>query len=1414
MKLSPIDKKKFAATKTDTVQKLQAKEFPIVAIGASAGGLEAMTDLLQNLSHNTGMAFIYVQHLSPDHESILASLLAKATRMKVQQATHKEKMLPDNVYVIPPDTEMNILDGHIALSPRPEIPKVNLPIDILFSSLAEKHKENVIGIILSGSASDGTRGLQAIKYEGGITFAQDDSAKFNSMPTSAIAAGAVDFILSPKEIAHELEKMSKHPLLKSNGRGKKNGREKEVEIEDKDPDLSTILRHLHKQTGVDFTLYKMNTIKRRIQRRILLNKIKSLKEYVKLITEKNQVAAQISPSGNGKTGKVSKNESELLFSDLLITVTNFFRDAEACKYLKTTSLPKLLKNKDANEALRIWIPACSTGEEAYSVAIMLVEIQDKNFKTVPIQIFATDLSEPAVSKARIGVYTKPELENVSAKRLQRFFTKSGSNFRIGQAIRDMCVFAPHNLLSDPPFSHLDLISCCNLLIYFDMAAQKKAFATFHYALNDEGCLMLGKSESTGQSANLFSPVNKKLKLYQRKKNSGIGTLPAPDIRYSRLAPTPNQPAIINQKGSSLNLSSGTSTSGFDAAINSVLLSHYVPASVVINQHMEILQFRGETNLYLGHGSGKASLNILKMARPEISFELRNAITRAFKTKKTITKKGIEMNGGRNLVSLDAIPVTEWEEPLLLILFTEQHQDETLQPGTKKIKQSATASNFRKIKKLEEEMSAYRDELRSVTHNHEAALEELQSANEEVVSSNEELRSINEELETSKEEIQSANEELATTNQELQTRNDLLNESYNYAEAIIGTVHDPMLILDKDLRVKTANRSFYKNFRAREDETEGLLLYDLGHKQWNIPKLRELLEDIIPKNSSFHDFEVEHDFPGIGKKIMLLNANRIIQRAHREQLILLSIADITEIRQLSEEKELAEKKALQKEINDEKLISDTYKAGDAYIRNVFMQAPVSIVVYKGPSFIVDMINEKGLEMWGTTYKKVIGKPLFEISPELQKSMEKILSDVYIKGDPYIANEFPAQYKRDGIWSDGFFNFVLNPVHDLNGTIIGITSIGTDVTQEVIARKLIEESEKNLRNILEGLPQLAWRSSPDGMDIFFNRQWYDYTGQTEEESKNEGWADALHPDDREWVFPRWRKTLEDKTPIEVEYRLRSTDGTYHWFLTRAAPFFDAVNNVNSYIGTCTNIDAAKRIQEELQQGKQRREEFIKMASHELKTPITTIKGYIQLVLRTVKDEEKISPLLVKSSLLTMEKQVNRLTRLMAELLDLSRIETGRLDLNKESFSLNALVIEIVEDILYTNTRYAVNISHDFECSVFADKDRIGQVISNLITNAIKYSPIADKIEVRIFQAGKNGVAVSVEDHGIGIDKKEQEKIFERFYRAEGPSEQTYPGFGVGLFLAAEIIQRHNGSIAVESEKGKGSTFTFILPVEIKK
>ena len=1155
---------KVTSTKKKSPVKAEVKEnsFPVVAIGASAGGLEAVMELLNFLPADTGMAFIYVQHLSPDHKSMLTEILSKKTTMIVQEIDDMDKIKPNNVFVIPYNKGIEVTDGHIKLIPRSDS-SAAISIDILFSSLAEAQKERVIGIILSGSASDGTAGMKAIKQHGGLTFAQDDSAKFTSMPHSAISLGVVDFILSPKEIALELARLSKHLLIKTIG--VKNG-EEEL-IDNHNPDLKTILNQLHRFTNVDFSAYKMNTIKRRIIRRMLLYKITTLREYAKLLSHK-------------------KEELDILYQDLLINVTRFFRETDTHKYLKENLFPKLLKRKKTGESLRMWVPACATGEEAYSIAMMLLEIQGSQTISPPVQIFATDLSEQAISKARIGIYTKQELETVSPKRIQRFFTKSDGGFRVNKAVRDMCVFAPHNVLQDPPFSRLDFISCCNLFIYFDNAAQRKAINTFHYALNDDGFLMLGKSENITQSANLFTGFNKKYKIFSRKINSGTRTLPALLPRYTQQTLLEKNNSVPTKSKIKQNIS--VSHNGLDNAIDAVLVSEFMPASVVINHQMEIMQFRGITDLFLTHPKGKATFNILKMARPEIAFELRNAISKVIKTKHRVRKSGIELkiNSAIRIISLEIVSLKiEWNEPLLLILFTEQEQSEIYSQQATGGKNNSLAKD-RRIKRLEEELAAAHADALAIAQEQEAFTEELQSANEEVVSSNEELQTVNEELETSKEEIESANEELTTTNQELQTRNDLLNESYDFSEAVIATMHNPMVVLDKNLRVKSASKIFYNTFKVNEEETEGVLLYDLGNKQWNFPRLRELLEDILPKNSYFYDFEIAHNFPVIGEKIMLLNASRIIQKTNHEELILLAFADVTEVRRKALELKSKENELLLLQINLEQNLRKKIEDSEKRYNIMLMQSPFAFAVLKGKNMMVAMANDSVKQMWGKG-KKIEGKPLIEVLPEL-KSQEfpALLDKVYATGIPYMADEALVKMKRNGKMEDVYFNFVYQPYREADDMISGVTIIAIEVTEQVEARKKIERIDKQLQKAIEHF-EIATTASEVGiwsLDIaaqtlawsHLHKKMWGYTN-LESNLTYEDWHKLIVEEDKETAFSAVERALKTKTFYEASYRIKRADnGNIRWIKSFGKYFYNHAGEPITLTGVSIDITEQKEIE----------------------------------------------------------------------------------------------------------------------------------------------------------------------------------------------------------------------------------------------
>jgi len=970
---------------------LKTASVPIIGIGASAGGLEACTALFSHLPLDTGAAFVLVQHLDPTHESVLPDLLSRITRIPVSSVRDRMKVVPNHIYVIPPNTNMTVSNGVLNLQPREGKGTSGRyrPIDQFLESLAQDQGHLAIGVILSGTATDGTVGLNAIKAEGGITFAQNETAKFESMPRSAVAAGSVDYVLAPEEIAGEIARIIRNVDFRMPpARTHSKKQPPEISYED---GFGDILRILRKSTDVDFAHYKPTTVERRILRRMILNKQTELKQYRQFI-------------------EATPGEVEALYQDLLISVTGFFRNPEAFEALKERVFPEVLRQRDSHETVRVWVYGCSTGEEAYSIAMAFMEYCRNRDTDVPMQIFATDVNETAIERARAGIYSKATTD-VSPERLRRFFTEVDGHYQINKAIRDMCVFAKQNLITDPPFSHMDLVSCRNVLIYLDAVTQRRIIPMFHYALKAQGLLMLGASESIGGSTD-FEPVDQKYKIYRKKPAAprfDFVKLPGIERLTSEHSPSRRNPAKID-------VLDGDTYAQREA--DRILLSNYRPAAVLINKDMEILQYRGPVGTYLEPASGKATHNLLKMSRSGLLLPLRKVIQEATRTGRTAMTPRLNHFTDMKALRVKVVPVrTTKSGAYFLVIFQPEVEPATRESGKFEvaIAKDSRESGRNRESRLEEELTATKEYLQSIIDQQQAFLEELQSSNEEVQSSNEELQSLNEEIETAKEETQATNEELTTLNDEMQSRNrelnqlndDLINlfqsvrmpiimvdreqrlrrftpaaermfhlkdidighpipnlkqlpmdssemaniltDSINrdrffekeiqdnrgcwfalqvapyktandktvgatillkdidairkketqvqiardYAEAIIATVRHPMLVLTPELRVKTANGAFYKFFGVSPEETDNRFIYELGSRQWDIPNLRRLLQDVLPESTQVNDFEVSHRFPKIGVKTMVLNATRLHEKDPESQFILLAIEDVTD-----------------------------------------------------------------------------------------------------------------------------------------------------------------------------------------------------------------------------------------------------------------------------------------------------------------------------------------------------------------------------------------------------------------------------------------------------------------------------------------------------------------------------------------
>jgi two-component system CheB/CheR fusion protein len=836
------------------------------------------------------MAFIFVQHLAPDHRSVLVDLLAKKTSMPVVEATQGLRVDPNHFYVIPPNVTLSVAGGCLELKPRNDVLGIPMPIDDLLFSLAEEHGNNAIGVLLSGTATDGALGLHAIKSEGGITLVQDeDTAQYSSMPQSAVKLGCVDFILSPPEIARELTRISKHPLLTTQVFAGVD------QLDFDEASMERIFHMLHDICNLDFMYYKRGTIKRRLARRMAVQNLSNIADYIEYLD-------------------ANPDEVRLLCQDFLIHITSFFRDVEAFDNLVKEVLPLLVAPDSYSSPLRIWVPACSTGEEVYSLAICCLEYLEHHKIRKQIQIFGTDVSEDALHRARAGVYLENIVRHVSPERLKKFFVKSGENYKVSKAVRDLCIFARHNVTSDPPFSKLDLISCRNLLIYLAPLLQKRVIALFHYALKNDKILILGTAENISGQTDVFTSVDKgKAKFYIKKR---LPESRLPKYLEAGVTPSehPREKVLSASSPALMSLKKRYSTADLKKReADQITFARFVPPAVLCDRELNVLEFRGDTSPYLSQLSGAPDANLQRLVKPRIFFEIKKAVQSATATGKAVKKTGLQMDiaSVSRRVSIEVMPVGTGDDDVAALIFFQDMDSAAYISPTKKMwpavvklllkttkNMTDTADDQGELERLRGELDDMHLHIALMVQDHEADREEQQASQEEFLSSNEEFQSTNEELETAKEELQSANEELITTNDEMRFRNtDLsklnirLKQSLDYAEAIIKTVTQPFLVLDGQLRVLHANPAFYKNFKTAPEETEGYSIFDLGDKQWDMPELRQFLRSLSRQETSFRNYEITHVLPNVGKRTMRLNG---VHLAWEEKVqILLAIEDVSD-----------------------------------------------------------------------------------------------------------------------------------------------------------------------------------------------------------------------------------------------------------------------------------------------------------------------------------------------------------------------------------------------------------------------------------------------------------------------------------------------------------------------------------------
>jgi two-component system CheB/CheR fusion protein len=960
--------------------------------------------LLKALPVNPGMAFVVVQHLDPHHESLLHKLLSRATEMPVIQVEDGMVLEPDHVYVIPPNKDMAVRERTLRLLSRRRTAGRHLPINRFFVSLAEDQKSAAIGVILSGTASDGTVGLQAIKSEGGVAFAQDPkSAGYSGMPESAILAGCVDFVLPPEEIARELILWEHLPYAKRTA----------AVLEAEQPFVGTaglqkITNILRTATGVDFSLYKTGTIKRRVARRMMLHKIESLQHYGQYL-EQNAI------------------EVQALYQDIFIHVTSFFREPEAFAALQRRVLPKLMANRPQGEPLRIWVPGGSTGEEVYSIAITLLEFLDKRAPGAAIQVFGTDISALAVDTARAGTYSKTAVANVSPERLKRFFVKVGDSYQIGKRVREQCVFARHDLGKDPPFSKLDLISCRNVLIYMSAPLQERVLSFFHYALKPAGFLLLGKSEALGSSAHLFIQEESKCKIYSRN--------PAAAISRSTLAPVdqaiaPTRGATTELKGTAFDL---------EKAVDRIIWQRYAPAALVVDAGLQVLHFEGNAGPYLAPARGAATLHVLKLVRQELALDLRTALHRAKKEETPVRREGIRFpqDGGSKTVNLEVIPMKgrHTKGADFLILIEEVPAREAAEPRE--------AREEDELVHLKQELASTREHLQSIIESQEATNEALTVEHEEVLSANEELQSTNEELETAKEELQSSNEELSTLNEELQNRNAELGQLANDLSNLLVGVSIPVIIVGGDRRIR--------RFTPAAEPLLNLIPADVGRPisdikpNVHVPDLDSLISEVSGKGSL-----VEREVQGRDGRWYSLRMRPYKTAENKIDGVLMALMDIDVMKRGLDQARLS--------------LDDAVTERDLSANLLDMSG--ALIVILDPAGRIIAFNHASQEGSGYSFREAKGRTFWDflLPPEEVEEAKAAFAGILEGATP------ASTYERTWIGKDGSRRVIASSSiarRGTDGATRQVISTGIDITPRKLAQDALRRSEEQLRRLTANL-----------------------------------------------------------------------------------------------------------------------------------------------------------------------------------------------------------------------------------------------------------------------------------------------------------------------------------------------------------
>ncbi|PLX44810.1 MAG: hypothetical protein C0609_04850 [Deltaproteobacteria bacterium] len=1348
--------------------------FPIVGIGASAGGLEALEKFFSNMPPDSGMAFVIVTHLDPNHKSLLSELLDRYTRMTVQKAEEGMEILPDNIYVIPANNDLLIKHGLLHLE-QPTAPRGHRqPVDSFLRSLASDQGDNSIAVILSGTGSDGTLGVKAIKEAGGIVVVQDaESAKYPGMPQSASQTGVADLELAAEDIPGKLiEYISNAESL---ARRKKEG----LGQDELSRRIEQVFKIVDKVTGHNFNNYKINTLLRRVERRMAVNGYESMEDYTKFLG-------------------ANEEEARALFKDVLIGVTSFFRDPEAYEILEKVVVPKLMLKCKEDGVLRVWVAGCATGEEAYSIAILFREYSSRTKSHCKIQIFATDIDEGAIATARAGIYPDSIAADVSSERLNRFFVRKEGRYQVVPSVRELIVFAPHNLLRDPPFSKLDLLCCRNLLIYLEPDIQRKIIPMMHQSLNEGGVLFLGTSETVGPHTSLFSTSEKKYKIYSRLEPLSPVDVDFP-MHYEHRKRDNNPELSLPKSREPVNIG---------VVAERALLNLYAPPAVVINDKFQIVHYSTKTSRFLEAPVGEPTNDILKMVKEELRPALRAAVHKAITDKEPAAYENIRLGSGPDAALVD-LRVEPFKEPasiggLALVTFEDAAKRKYSQK-TNALTQKSTvppgSASDTMVRQLEEQLRLNQLELQSTVEELETSNEELKSSNEELMSMNEELQSSNEELETSKEELQALNEELVTVNSELQSKVEELAVANSDMNNLINSSRVATLFLDRDLKIK--------RFTPAMSDVFNLIDSDIGRPAAHITSKVDyptFVDDVVAVLKNLEPIEREVSISNGGFFLVKVLPYRTIEDSIEG--VVATFTDVTDLK--AKEDELFREKAL---------ISAIMDTTDA------------MLLYFDNDFNLISANKAYEKACGVKIKNLVGHDQFSFfSGDDDIEIFKRVRD---EGKPLSIKDKPFEFYNDPERDMTYWDWTLSPVNDSEGAVSGMVLTLRETTGRVEAIEELKESEQRHRIMGEIIPYGVWLTDAQGKARYISDSWCDMVGMTLEEAIEFGWLDKLVEEQRKDVVKLWNNSVSSGKPFEHEHRFYATDGTIKTVLARGLPIKNSEGAVTAWAGINLDITERKKEEEERIHLSKKLQESKKLealgtlsggVAHEFNNILSVVLGYAHhaaLSAPDIADSKQRDDF--TTSLNAIINSSNRAVDLVKQIMAYGKTS----DPNRKSYNISQIIYEVVNEVLKSNA-YGPDIeigAVDDSCLVKADVTQVSQVIFNLLVNAqsatdkggakVKIDAQCVTLDAKTREAlgglkGKNFVRINVTDRGTGMTDEVKERIFEPFFSTKPTGE----GSGLGLSVVYSYIKANGGGIAVESEPGTGTKFSIFFPQSSEK